>query len=160
MSKRAMALVGAICWCYISWWLPALGQKPVLVHPQGHRWELLRFHLNGLCTQQRLVSARRLPLAGPCHLCGGSVDSTTHLLQCPITRQAESRLRTAARMPEGQLTVSEMFFQHARDGAEKAFGVALFAAVWFVRDRAWRRIGYVPPDVLTDSVVSAIQCHG
>ena len=126
--------------------------------PQGHRWELLRFHLSGLCTQQRLVSARRLPLAGPCHLCGGSVDSTTHLLQCLLTRQAESRLRTAARMPEGQLTVSEMFFQHARDGAEKAFGVALFAAVWFVRDRAWRRIGYVPPDVLTDSVVSAIQC--
>ena len=126
--------------------------------PQGHRWELLRFHLNGLCTQQRLVSARRLPLAGPCHLCGGFVDSTTHLLECPITRQAETRLRTAARMPERQWTVSEMFFQHARDGAEKAFGVALFAAVWFVRDRAWRRSGYVPPEVFTDSVVSAIQC--
>ena len=67
--------------------------------PQGHQWELLRFHLNVLCTQQRLVSARRLPLAGQCHLCGGLVDSESHLLECPITRQAEDRLRTAARMP-------------------------------------------------------------
>ena len=61
-------------------------------------------------------------------------------------------------MLAGQWTVSDMFFQHERDGAETVFGVALFAAVWFVRDRAWRRISYVPHDVLTDSVVSASQC--
>ena len=126
--------------------------------PQGHRWELMRFHLNGLCTQARLVSAHRLPIAGPCHLCGGHVDSAAHLLDCTITRQAEARLRAAARMPAAQWSVSDMFFQADRDGAEKAFGVALFAAVWFVRDRAWRYTGHVAPDAFIETVVRALQC--
>ena len=92
----------------------------------------MRFHLNGLCTQARLVSAQRLLIAGPCHLCGGAVDSAVHLLECPITRQAEARLQAAAHMPDALWSVSDLFFQQDRDGAEKAFGVALFAAVWFM----------------------------
>ena len=56
--------------------------------PQGHHWHLLKAHLRGHHTSERVHKALRTEKIEPCHFCGCGADSMGHLLECATVRTA------------------------------------------------------------------------
>ena len=54
---------------------------------QSQRWHLLKIQLNGHVTSQRYhaTESPREAVVAPCYLCGAGIDSTSHLLACPVS---------------------------------------------------------------------------
>ena len=60
--------------------------------PQAHRWHLLRTHLNGHMSADRLRKAGIESADDTCALCRVEPDTYMHLQECPIIRQARAEV--------------------------------------------------------------------
>ena len=125
--------------------------------PQGHRWHLLRLHLNGHYSSSRVQAAGVTQNEGRCCFCHRGPDSVSHVLECPCVVTALEGL--AAIVPvAGHITLSDLFFQHHADGAARAYMVAAFASIWAARFKHAASPEPVPPDVLASLIQKSLQC--
>ena len=101
--------------------------------PQGHRWFLLKIHLNAPMTSARIASAGGGQIQ-PCLFCrapGG--DRWDHLACRGCVMSACDRLFHAGHIPALTTAYPTLMMQTNLDGATLAAVVATFAAVWRVR---------------------------
>ena len=100
--------------------------------PQGHRWHLLKLHLNGHYSSSRVHIAGVTQDAGQCCFCKQGPDSVSHIMACPCAGRALEGL--AANLPVvPTIALQDLFFQHTANGTVRSYIVAAFAAIWAIR---------------------------
>jgi len=126
--------------------------------PQGHRWFLLKVHLNAPITTGRIASAGLIDAADKCAFCPTGKDSIAHLGSCQRVMSTYDRLLRPARLAPLVNGQASLMLQDETDGATRAATVAFFAAAW--QSRAAARIGggEVTDAELSDLVLTAIEC--
>ena len=125
--------------------------------PQGHRWHLLRLHLNDHYSSARVQRAGVTQNEGHCCFCQQGPDSVSHIMTCPSVTTALEGLASSLPVP-GSITLHDLFFQQQADGAIRSYMLAAFAAVWAARFKHVDATAPVPPDVLVSLIQKIIQC--
>ena len=102
---------------------------------QSQRWHLLKIQLNGHVTSQRYhaTESPREAVVAPCYLCGAGIDSTSHLLACPVASAALPLLAAeGSPVYQDPPALRDFFFC---PGWRRFFELklALFSAVWSTR---------------------------
>ncbi|HIF32153.1 MAG TPA: reverse transcriptase-like protein [Planctomycetaceae bacterium] len=124
--------------------------------PQGHRWFLLKVHLKGLLSSDRLMRAGVTVGEGQCGLCNDGPDSIAHLVQCSCVVQACDKVRTTAKIPPFSSGLAVLRLQSAFDGASLAVVIAFYAAVWKVRGMCRRGFSIRDASELADLILMQI----
>ena len=101
--------------------------------PQGHRWFLLKLHLNAPMTTARASAAGRAEIENCC-FCGAACgDSLPHMTGCGLVLSVCDQLFAAGRMPSLSNAHPVLMMQSGLDGSSIAAVIAVFASVWRVR---------------------------
>ena len=125
--------------------------------PQGHRWHLLKLHLNGHYSSACVQRAGVTQDEGHCCFCRHGPDSVSHIMSCPNATTALEGLAWTLPVP-ASITLHDLFFQQQADGAIRSYMLAAFAAVWAARFKHADATAPVPPDVLVSLIQKIIQC--
>ena len=137
--------------------LRALRRLPRSI-PQGHRWFLLKLHLNAPLTSSRLASAG-LASTSPCAFCGRTAgESCTHITQCGVVMSMCDRMFAAARMPPLATAHAALMLQEDSDGASTSAVIGVFASIWRVRSSCRSTASVPSVDQLYELVVRCLDC--
>ena len=126
--------------------------------PQGHRWFLLKLHLNAPITTARVAAAGGLTVGEQCVFCGVGSDSLAHITQCPAVLLAYEAVADPGTLPHLRGAREALMFQCDLDGAVIAGIVAIFAAVWDIRAAARRGAPPASQTELVDLVRTSVCC--
>jgi len=126
--------------------------------PQAQRWCLMRLHLNGLMNGARAHAARVVTSPGMCVFCRAGPDSTAHLLHCDVVRGAQQQLQQVSHNSLTPVVMSDLFFQTAQDGAQRAFASALLLAIWDARRQCLNTTHSRSADTLMPLLVQLLEC--
>ena len=77
----------------------------------GHRWHLLRLHLNGHYIGSRTGVAGVLGALQHCCFCGGGADSISHLVSCDQVNRVLGALQLDMRRASRPFLLTDLFFQ-------------------------------------------------
>ncbi len=111
--------------------------------PQGHRWFLLKVHLNAPMTSSRMATVGHGPVlrCAFCRTDGG--ESWQHLARCGVVLSICDDLFAMGRMPPLHDALPALMLQGDADGASVSATVAVFASIWRVR-ASCNRLQIVP----------------
>ena len=125
--------------------------------PQGHRWFLLKVHLNAPLTSARRAASGNFPIQR-CFACGlVDRDRWSHLTRCGVVMSTCDQLFAGGRIPAMADAQPALMMQTEHDGGSTAAIIAVSAAIWRVR-AACR----VAPEDVTQAALYALveRCLG
>ena len=126
--------------------------------PQGHRWFLLKVHLNAPMMTSR-VAAAGVSDVEACAFCGlDSGDRWQHVTRCGLVMSVCDQLFATGRMPVISDAYPFLMLQVEQDGASLAATVAAFAAIWKIRAACRATRSDVTQRNLFEMVVRALDC--
>ncbi len=126
--------------------------------PQGHRWFLLKVHLNAPMTSSRVAAAGRAETR-PCPFCGmAGGDAWRHLTRCGVVMSVCDRLFAAGRMSAMHDAQPMLMMQHEVDGGSMAATIAVFASVWRVRVSCFALEIAPSVDALYELIIKCLDC--
>ena len=79
--------------------------------PQGHRWHLLKTHLKGHYTTDRLQKARVVEAVEPCPFGREQEDPVKHFFVCGTVRSALAEVAADATTTPPEWDIADMFMQ-------------------------------------------------
>ena len=126
--------------------------------PQGHRWQMLRLHLNGIYTASRVGVAGVTDPAASCLLCQSGTDSPSHLAACPVSIEAWRRVSTQQQDLRTAFSMATLFFQNPGNGEERSLTIAFFCAIMGVRRSLQHLADAAAPSDIPSLIVKLVEC--